>query len=391
MKCNGVLNRDSKRKYLSQVNTCNDDEQHIVHIISGDKFTVGYIKFMEIYFEKYRKTFISFRGNPAFDDKCLTQDKNVIILDKVASIVFDDKIVHLLNSADKIIVSCVSIQNHLVRLGHPILKKCYLQFWGGDFYGYRNIRIRDIRTFKRKVYDEPNLRKCIKNCAGVINLIHGDWVEFQKLFPYDVKHFVAPVPEDVESQIDYTRYSQQKKMDSTYRILIGNSATDTNNHAEVFGLLKKFIGQNIKLIVPLSYGNRQYRNKIIKIGNSIFGDKFVPIIEYMDKTDYVELLSKCDIAIFNNNRQQALGNINIMLSLGKKVYIREDTAMWDYFKTAQITVYNIADIGSATFMEFITANEDDQADNMKKMAKVRSKEYWKELWEIVYEDDINGG
>ena len=43
---------------------------------------------------------------------------------------------------------------------------------------------------------------------------------------------------------------------------------------------------------------------------------------------YIELLSDIDIAVFNHNRQQGLGNTTTLLGLGKKVYLRSDTTTW---------------------------------------------------------------
>ena len=39
-------------------------------------------------------------------------------------------------------------------------------------------------------------------------------------------------------------------------------------------------------------------------------------------SDYLKILGKIDIAIFNHERQQAVGNITSLLGLGKKVYIK---------------------------------------------------------------------
>jgi hypothetical protein len=48
--------------------------------------------------------------------------------------------------------------------------------------------------------------------------------------------------------------------------------------------------------------------------------------------EYTAYLSDIDLAIFNHKRQQAMGNIIGLLSLGKKVFIRSDISPWPYFK-----------------------------------------------------------
>jgi dTDP-N-acetylfucosamine:lipid II N-acetylfucosaminyltransferase len=48
-------------------------------------------------------------------------------------------------------------------------------------------------------------------------------------------------------------------------ILVGNSATPTNNHVEVFKLLSDLDLRGHKVIAPLSYGDERYRDAIIKL------------------------------------------------------------------------------------------------------------------------------
>ena len=41
----------------------------------------------------------------------------------------------------------------------------------------------------------------------------------------------------------------------------------------------------------------------------------------MPYSSYISFLGSIDIGIFNNNRQQGMGNITNLLYLGKKVYL----------------------------------------------------------------------
>ena len=43
-----------------------------------------------------------------------------------------------------------------------------------------------------------------------------------------------------------------------------------------------------------------------------------------------------EIAIFNNDRQQAMGNITALLGMKSKVFIRDDTSMWSNFSNLLI-------------------------------------------------------
>jgi len=63
-------------------------------------------------------------------------------------------------------------------------------------------------------------------------------------------------------------------------ILVGNSATATNNHCEVFELLARTpAARDRRVIVPLSYGDPWYRDAILAQGRALFGDRFVPLVD----------------------------------------------------------------------------------------------------------------
>ena len=63
----------------------------------------------------------------------------------------------------------------------------------------------------------------------------------------------------------------------TIKILLGNSATESNQHKEAFELLEKYKNKNIKIYVPLSYGPEKYADEIEQLGMHIFGEKFIPM------------------------------------------------------------------------------------------------------------------
>jgi len=113
-------------------------------------------------------------------------------------------------------------------------------------------------------------------------------------------------------------------------ILIGNSAAPTNNHLDTFELLLKIgLPEDARLIVPLSYGDQSYRDKVIAAGVEKFGDRFVPITDFLSMEEYVQLLSNCSSVIMNHLRQQAAGNIFIAYLLGAKVYLDPSNLLFD--------------------------------------------------------------
>ena len=127
-------------------------------------------------------------------------------------------------------------------------------------------------------------------------------------------------------------------------ILIGNSATYENNHLDAFELLAKLVLSDKKIIVPLSYGNTRYRDIVSKRGKKLWGDSCIPIADFMPIQDYVNLVKSCSVVIMNHIRQQALGNIAIMMHLGATVFLRKQNPIYGFFKEEGAHIYAFDDL-----------------------------------------------
>jgi uncharacterized membrane protein len=116
-----------------------------------------------------------------------------------------------------------------------------------------------------------------------------------------------------------------------------------NNHLDVFHILKlKKSIENIKLVVPLSYGNNiKYKKEIIKKGTKYFKESFVPLLDFMPRAEYLELLSNCSTAIFYHYRQQAMGNIIALLYMGVRVYLSTNNPVYTYCKRIGLHIYDM--------------------------------------------------
>lgn len=129
-------------------------------------------------------------------------------------------------------------------------------------------------------------------------------------------------------------------------ILVGNSASPTNNHVEVFNILNVMNLEGRKVIVPLSYGDSIYRAHVIEHGHSILGEHFCPIINFMPLDEYNDLIGSCSVVIMNQFRQQALGNICSVLSSGSKLYLNRRNVTFDFLSERGAIIFSIDDIVS---------------------------------------------
>lgn len=126
-------------------------------------------------------------------------------------------------------------------------------------------------------------------------------------------------------------------------ILLGNSATATNNHIEALTTLRNLGMEGRKVITPLNYGDENYKSEIIRAGKRLLGDSFVPLTEYMTLAEYNKAISNCGNVIMNHIRQQAIGNISAALLRGGKVFLRPESKIFKYYTQQGVTVFPMSD------------------------------------------------
>ena len=216
-----------------------------------------------------------------------------------------------------------------------LLKKSYWIMWGGDLYSYLN----KVNSFKMKMlYFMRDL--IFKKVAHFITYIKGDYELAQKWYGAKGEyHECFMYPSNL-----YKEYDVKSKEHTTINIQLGNSADPTNNHIEVLQKLTKYKDEDIKIFTPLSYGNKEYASSVISKGKELFGEKFIPLTDFIPFEKYLQFLGEIDIAIFAHKRQQAMGNTITLLGLGKKVYMRNDITPWELFRDIDVKVFDVENI-----------------------------------------------
>jgi hypothetical protein len=330
------------------------NENKILHVMILDKFLAPFIDFVDEHFGREKHHYVFITGEKY--EYGLTPEHNVEFLPN------DDDIFITLHSymkmAKKIILHGLwrDKVDILLYLNQELLKKCYWVMWGGDFYfPKRHSQIK---------------KQVIKKIAHLITYIEGDYELAQKWYGANGEHhecFMYP------SNL-YKEYAINPKADGAINMQLGNSADPTNNHIEVLEKLVKYRDKNIKIYTPLSYGDKEYAKSVISYGQQLFGDKFVPLIEFMPFEKYLEFLSEIDIAIFAHKRQQAMGNTITLLGLGKKVYMRSDITPWQLFNDIDVKVFDVEDI------QIDAIDEETKKENHQKIKEYFSEEnYLKQL------------
>lgn len=113
-------------------------------------------------------------------------------------------------------------------------------------------------------------------------------------------------------------------------ILLGNSASFTNNHLDAIDRFSKWELNDRKLIIPLNYGNAHYATLISNYAKRLLGSKVVPLMEFLPFTEYSSLLSSCNVLVLNHYRQQALGNVIHGFMTGMRVCLPSRSPLYKF-------------------------------------------------------------
>lgn len=241
--------------------------------------------------------------------------------------------------------------------------------WGADIY-------RNIPQWKYQLYGSEEKKVIAKikinsvlgynlRISFLFDLITNLWTQvklmnFKKILR-KIKYYSTIIPN--EKQIvekffkinaRYVRYNygsignfiQNRIININYNItkaniLLGNSGAPTNNHIEIIKVLSKKNLSGKKVITPLNYGNKEYIKYINTFGTKKLGNNFVPLLKFLDRSEYFDIISACSVCIMNHYRQQGMGSTLYMLFNGAKVFLSEKNPAYYYLKDIGVIIYSI--------------------------------------------------
>ena len=366
----------------------------VVHYIFRDVFAAGYISFMLNSMDEYEHVFVMKNKAKVFRSGIQSNKADTIKVDKKAYMIFIDNdsevyenelVNRLVHEADWLVISGLFFDlTYFLKYGDDIWQKTYLHFWGGDFYCFRNSDMRDASPKKYRA--KELLLEAVNRCYAILTVLDTDYEKISSILQIDKLHFEAPMPEDNKADLhvisEIIKKNYLKKNNSSLKIIIGNSASSANCHLEIFDQISWLVNEDVELYCPLSYGEVEYRDKVIENGKKVFGNKIHFLTEFMPLQEYVAFLNTCDIGIYNNNRQQGFKNITMMLCLGQKIFVRNNTAMKSKLDKLGIAVNGINEIVPGNMNVFRALDESVQSENRKRLeAFVNS---YKGAWEYIF-------
>lgn len=304
----------------------------VVHLCKAEKFIPAFIEFVCAHFDENLHEFVLFGGE--VDKFNFKTNERVWVLSSFRKIV---QLTGRLCSAEKIIIHGLfsRLEVEFLACQPWLLKKCYWVVWGGDLYSHVLRR----KNFRSDV-DEWFRSFVIKRVGNLVTQVEGDYELARAWYGVSGKlHECFVYPSNL-----YRRRESSVRSDFHLNLLVGNSATTTNHHAEIFNKLLPLVSERVRIYCPLSYGDLDYARRVEGLGSDMFGAQFIALTDFVPFDRYLDLLASVDIAIFAHDRQQAMGNTTTLLGMGKKVYLCSSTTSWSFFQRIGAKVFDIENL-----------------------------------------------
>ena len=137
-------------------------------------------------------------------------------------------------------------------------------------------------------------------------------------------------------------------------IIVGNCSAIEIGHLDIFNLISNLDFN--KVLVPLSYGNFDYREKVINFGKVLFSERFIPIVNFKSLIEYRQFFKTASYYIDNSRRQRGFGNIILCLEFGVKIFLNQTNPVYSHVKNLGGYIWTIDEISNYN-LKPLTQNE----------------------------------
>lgn len=236
-------------------------------------------------------------------------------------------------------------------------------------------RYRVLKKTTRQDYEDKN--KSLSYVDYIVLTEHsGPEIEFVKqLYPACHAQHIPGVFDqnfDIAKQLDMKSVPDGKQ---PIKILFGNSSDPTGNHIDAFDYIAKNIKCDYEIYSFLSYGDKKCKDWAIAYGKEVLGDKFHPVVDFMDKVSFVKFMNEMDVIMMFHNRQQAEGNIMTSLVLGKPVFMKPANPQYGMLKRMGVVpVYDVRTMHEMDLIEAIRCAQQHRQETIKHVGAEYSME-----------------
>ncbi len=346
---------------------------YIVHIMVDDKFTRPIINELNKLFEPQQHHFLVL-GQA--NNSMAKIDNTTFLKSPFRSNILQNltTVAKHFYKAELIVMHGIPALHYFLLFPFALKKIAWIIYGGTDLYLYSG------DTLNSKTVWLNRLRKFILKRVKIhLTHIQGDSKLANDFYRSNAKFIYHPVYLSNIIKLPLESPENNRISSQKLNVLLGHSTDPSNHHFEIFEWFKGM--DNIQIYCPLSYGPyNDYKEKVKQKGVELFGERFLPIEHFMQFEEYKAFLETIDVAVFNHKRQEAMGVTLTLLSLGKEVYVNDNTTSFQSLKERGFQLFSNALITTER-SKFATRNVDANASLLK---RYYSKQVWEAQWKQVY-------
>lgn len=159
------------------------------------------------------------------------------------------------------------------------------------------------------------------------------------------------------------------------KIILGNSSDPSGNQLDAIHYLKKSLSAPYDVFCLLSYGDLEVRQWICDYGEKELAENFHVVTDFFNKDGFVAFLNDADVVVMYHNRQQAAGTIMTALTLGKPVFIKAQSPIYDLLVRLGVkSIYDVSVLSTVSLREAIIEAQANREDTVKRIAYEYSTE-----------------
>lgn len=212
-----------------------------------------------------------------------------------------------------------------------------------------------FRTYFRELFDillelkgykyksKRSIRKCFNYITKRTNSIgvccEGDKTVLEKFSKRNYSSF------------DFCNYSLKETLGNLYghdysngtKVLVGNSASFSNNHMYVLKYLKKnALAHESKIMMSLSYGGTDsYKEMVMREYNKEFAGNVECLLSYMPLHEYNNIFLQLNSLVLCAWRQESIGTIFMGFYLGLRIYMSKKSPLYTSLSKLGFYVFTI--------------------------------------------------
>ena len=160
-------------------------------------------------------------------------------------------------------------------------------------------------------------------------------------------------PEDIEVVQQWVGANPDFRSED---ILLNHSGSQSGNHKHLLALLDE-LGINQSIRTPLSYGDKPHIEATLEFGQKVLGTAFQPILNYMDRNAYFELICTTGYALFGHRRQEAGNTLFIALMSGTKVFLHPESVLLPFLEEQGYCFFTWNDLSAAALSTPLSKKE----------------------------------